>query len=100
MPSITPTKAELQKGYRQLENFALDSKVQSVIQEAAKSKSTLEKLKADPLKYFTDRKLKVPATARISITVTRLRFCIWVCRSYGPVLICVRYCGTIIVVIG
>ena len=98
MPSITPTKAELQKGYRQLENFALDQKVHNVIRQAAKNPRALKMLKADPLKYFQDKRLKLPADVKITVNVTILQFCFWICRRVGRYhVICVRYCGRLII---
>lgn len=98
MPTITPSKAELQKGYRQLENFALDQKVHNIIRQAAKNPQTLKKLKSDPVKYFKDRRLNIPVDVKINVSVTVVIFCFWICRRITRYhLICVRYCGKLII---
>lgn len=95
--NIAPSKAELQKANRQLEKLAFDTKIHNAVQQAAKSKATFERLKADPVKYFTDRRIKIPTDVKVSITGTLLRICIWVCRRFGRYIICIRYCFPVII---
>ncbi len=98
MPANVASTAELQKGYRELVNFTLDPKVQNAIRKAAQNPQSLKSLKADPLKFLAEKRLKVPADAKITVTVTVLQFCFTICRRIRPYLvICTRYCGKIII---
>jgi len=94
-----PSKAQLQKEYRQLENFALDPKVHKALSAAAQNKAATEKLKADPAKFLAEKRLKIPQNAKINISVARFRICIWVCRTFGRYVICVRYCFPIVIIV-
>ena len=96
----TPSRAQLQKEYKQLENFALDPKLHSTLSAAAQNKAAAEKLKANPAKFLADKRLKIPADVKISISITRFRICIWICRIiFGRYVVCVRYCFPIIIIV-
>ncbi|HKO82797.1 MAG TPA: hypothetical protein VJU78_20465 [Chitinophagaceae bacterium] len=94
-----PSRAQLQKEYKQLENFALDPKLHSTLSAAAQNKATAEKLKANPAKFLGDKRFKIPVDVKISVSITRFRICIWVCRViFRRYIVCVRYCFPIIIV--
>ena len=95
----TPSRALLQKEYRALQDFVIDPKLEKILTAASQDKAALTKLKADPRKFLADKRIKLPEELKISITVTRLRICFWVCRVIlGRWVICVRYCFPIIII--
>jgi hypothetical protein len=89
---IKPSRTQLQKGYRELEKFVLDPKLEKIVLEAAKSKSAANALKKDPLKYLVGKKVKTPLESRISATISTRVICTWICKLIHGHLICVRRC--------
>ena len=93
------SKAQLQKEYRQLENFALDPKVHKALSAAAQNKAATEKLKSDTAKFLAEKRLKIPMDVKINISITRFRICIWFCRVIlRRYVVCVRFCFPVIAV--